>query len=215
MTPKKEVAIFSIEQKILHIQFSEMNLQLTTMARYFIFMKDKYLFMRRMEDKLAGIICDLIRINKDRVDCYKRFMSESEAPNMELKEIFYNKANKSRKNAEELTSLIPASGRGGFPENTIVPGKIFQAWCDAKKMFTGKDRKAVLNDCECGEEAALEAYKTALTSDSLNDYASRKLIMDQKYSLQTSQDMIKRYRDLQGLVLLTRYDPQLIWNQNL
>src|SRR5665647_512245 len=98
---------------------------------------------------LMEVICDLIRINKYRVGCYERVMNESEVLNMELMEIINNKANESRKNAEELTGLI-ISFEGHFSEYTVVPGKIFRAWSNTKNILNGKDRKALLNECEWG-----------------------------------------------------------------
>lgn len=150
---------------------------------------------------LLEIICDLIRINKDRGDYYERLIIETEIINMELIEILKSKANDNYKNAEKLSGLI-VSNAGYFCEYTVTPGKIFRVWKDAKNGGDGKDREGLLNSCECGDAATLEAYKTALNSDSLNDYASRELIMDQKYSLQTSHDSIKKYRDFQVLVHL-------------
>lgn len=148
------------------------------------------------------VIGDLIKINKGRADFLERILNETGDLNIEFTEILTNKINESRVNVEGLANLMMGF-EGGLLENPLPPGKIFWVWSDNKKRWNGNNGNALLNECKCGEEAIFEAYKTALTSDSLNDYNSRKLIMDQKYALQTSHDRIKKYHDLQQLIFQT------------
>lgn len=158
--------------------------------------------------ELIEVITDLIRINIDRAECFENTMRESEVLDMELIQILIDDAQKSRNNAKELIDLITVRGIS-FTKDIARPGKIYLLWKDAKKLLSANDRLILLYDYACGKEAALEAYRAALTSESLNDYASRNLIMDQKYSLQISQEMIKKYRDLQDLVSLIRINPAI------
>jgi uncharacterized protein (TIGR02284 family) len=66
---------------------------------------------------------------------------------------------------------------------------------DVKAIFTGKDRQAILENCEFGEDAAQKAYKAALASDAEISSETRQLITDQQASLKTAHDLIKKYRD--------------------
>ncbi|RZK04152.1 MAG: PA2169 family four-helix-bundle protein, partial [Flavobacterium sp.] len=70
-------------------------------------------------------------------------------------------------------------------------------WMDVKAIFTGHDRKTVLNNCEFGEDAAQNAYKMALEEEDLPANI-RSLISDQKAALRVSHDEIKRLRDSQA-----------------
>jgi uncharacterized protein (TIGR02284 family) len=43
---------------------------------------------------------------------------------------------------------------GTATEGTTTSGKLFRVWMDIKSAMTGSDRKAIINSCEYGEEAA-------------------------------------------------------------
>lgn len=68
---------------------------------------------------------------------------------------------------------------------------------DVKAVFTGHDRKTVLNNCEAGEDAAQKAYKSALEEEGLSA-DTRTLITEQKAELRVSHDEIKALRDQQA-----------------
>lgn len=65
---------------------------------------------------------------------------------------------------------------------------------DVKAIFSGKDRHAVLENCEFGEDAALKAYHTALRADDLPDYL-RQIISEQHELLLDSHNQVKSFRD--------------------
>jgi uncharacterized protein (TIGR02284 family) len=71
---------------------------------------------------------------------------------------------------------------------------------DLKATFSGSSRQAVLENCEFGEDAAQKAYDSALKSDAEINADIRQLITNQKSSLKTSHDVIKKYRDLHASV---------------
>ncbi len=103
-------------------------------------------------------------------------------------------ADESRKYKSELVAEV--TKLGGEPSTgTTNSGKLYRVWMDAKAIFTGKDRKAILENCEFGEDAAQKAYKMALASDAEIPADSRQLITDQQASLKNSHDIIKKYRD--------------------
>ncbi|MCW3093535.1 MAG: family four-helix-bundle protein [Ferruginibacter sp.] len=149
--------------------------------------------MNSIQQEFSEIIGDLIRINKIRIECYYKLTVEDNESSDELKELFEYKAIKVQNNNEELLELL--TWNDSLP---IPPGRIFLDWNKTKKMLSSENGKAVLSFCEWGEEAALEAYKSALISGALDPIA-RRVIMDQKYSLQSSHNQIKKYLDLQDL----------------
>jgi uncharacterized protein (TIGR02284 family) len=71
---------------------------------------------------------------------------------------------------------------------------------DVKATFSGHNRQTVLENCEFGEDAAQKAYEAALKSDAEISADIRQLITNQKSSLKTSHDVIKKYRDLHASV---------------
>ncbi len=103
-------------------------------------------------------------------------------------------ADDSRGYAAELTREVNKLG-GDADTGTTNSGKLYRVWMDVKAVFTGKDRQAILENCEFGEDAAQTAYKAALASDAEISADTRQLITDQQSSLKTAHDLIKKYRD--------------------
>ncbi len=145
-------------------------------------------------ENLVEVLNDLIRINNDRVEGYVRAAKETKLIDVDLQNVFNRMADESRQYASELTQKVIALG-GKPTDNTTAKGKIYRAWMDVKAAFTGQDRKSILASCEFGEDAAQRAYEEALSSDVEIDTETRKLITNQKESLKTSHDLIKKYRD--------------------
>jgi uncharacterized protein (TIGR02284 family) len=146
-------------------------------------------------DNTVEVLNDLIEINNDRIAGYTRAARETESDDMDLKAIFDRMADESRQYIGELTQEVVKLG--GKPETgTTASGKIYRAWMDVKATFTGNDRKAILASCEFGEDAAQKAYDAALTTDEELPSDVRQLIANQKASLKTSHDVIKKYRDM-------------------
>jgi len=141
------------------------------------------------------VLNDLIQINNDRVEGYKRAIKEADASDVDLKAIFQRMEDESRQYLAELNREVVKLG-GEPASGTTVSGKIYRAWMDVKATFTGSDRLAVLENCEFGEDAAQKAYKEALESDEDLSLDLRQLISNQKASLKVSHDTIKRYRDM-------------------
>ena len=145
-------------------------------------------------EKLVEVLNDLIEINNDRITGYEKAADETKEVDVDLQAIFNKMADESRKYKSELVNEV--SRLGGEPsKGTTNSGKIYRIWMDVKATFTGKDRQAILELCEFGEDAAQKAYKLALESDADIDVDTRQLITSQKSSLKTSHDLIKKYRD--------------------
>jgi uncharacterized protein (TIGR02284 family) len=147
-------------------------------------------------EKVIGLLNDLVRINHDRVTGYEKAIDELKDENADLRTLFQRFISESRQYAQELTQEV---GRlGGSPaEGTTNSGKIYRVWMDLKATVSGKDRKAILSNCEFGEDAAQKAYDTALNSDVEFEPSLRDLIIRQKTSLKAGHDEVKRLRDMQ------------------
>ncbi len=146
-------------------------------------------------DNLVEVLNDLVRINNDRIEGYERANKEAKDIDVDLRSIFSRMAEESKQYAAELTQEVVRLG-GEPATGTTASGKIYRVWMDVKATFTGKDRQAILESCEFGEDAAQKAYKLALESDAEMTAEQRQLITNQKSSLKTSHDVIKKYRDM-------------------
>ena len=150
-------------------------------------------------DNLVEVLNDLIRINNDRIEGYEKASEEARNIDVDLRAVFTRMADESRQYAAELTQEVVKNG-GEPATGTTNSGKIYRVWMDVKATFSGKDRQAILENCEFGEDAAQKAYDTALKSDAEISTDARQLITNQKSSLKTSHDLIKKYRDLHAAV---------------
>ena len=150
-------------------------------------------------DNLVTVLNDLIRINNDRVVGYEKAAEEARNIDVDLRAIFSRMSEESRQYAAELTQEVVKLG-GDPATGTTNSGKIYRVWMDLKATFTGNSRQAILENCEFGEDAAQKAYDSALKSDAEMSSDIRQLITNQKSSLKTSHDVIKKYRYLHASV---------------
>ena len=146
-------------------------------------------------EKTVSILNDLIEINNDRVVGYERAIEELTDNDGDLKTLFQRYTSESRQYSQELTQEVNRLG-GDATDGTTNSGKIYRVWMDLKTAITGKDRKAILENCEFGEDAAQKAYDTALNSDVDLEPSVRDLVVRQKAALRTGHDEVKRLRDL-------------------
>jgi len=147
-----------------------------------------------MEDKKAiDVLNKLIEINNDRIEGYETASKETDET--ELKTLFTQLAQTSQECNGELIDEV--SQLGGDPvEGTKTSGKFFRAWMDVKSALTGKDRKAILNSCEYGEDVAVNTYKKVLENNT-DDLTEDQLAMveGQHDLIKADHDMVKSLRD--------------------
>ena len=145
--------------------------------------------------KLAGLLNDLVRINNDRVAGYQKAIDELKAEDADLKVLFERYILESIQCVADLGPEVIKNG--GTPvEGTTNSGKVYRVWMDLKATFTGKGRKAVLENCIHGEDAAQKAYDLALNSGTELTPELREMIVIQKALLRKSHDEVKRLSDL-------------------
>jgi uncharacterized protein (TIGR02284 family) len=149
-------------------------------------------------DNIIEVLNDLIRINNDRVVGYEKAADEARDIDVDLRAVFKRMSEESRQYAAELTQEVVKNG-GEPATGTTNSGKIYRVWMDVKATFSGASRQAILENCEFGEDAAQKAYESALKSDDLTSDV-RQLVANQKSSLKTSHDVIKKYRDIHAAV---------------
>ena len=146
-------------------------------------------------EKVIGVLNDLVRINNDRVVGYEKAIDELKDEDADLKTLFSRYISESRKYSQELEMEV--SRLGGDPaDGTTNSGKIYRVWMDLKAAVSGHDRKTILANSEFGEDAAQKAYDTALNSDVEFEASVRDLLVRQKATLKSGHDEVKRLRDM-------------------
>lgn len=133
---------------------------------------------------------NLIQINNDRIQGYVTAAKETE--DQDLKEVFSELMQTSQDCRRELSQEVTRLG-GEATEGTTVSGKFYRAWMDVKSALSAKDRKAVLNSCEFGEDVAVKTYESELEGDKLGSLRS---VVEGQYSkIKAGHDKIKQMRD--------------------
>jgi uncharacterized protein (TIGR02284 family) len=144
--------------------------------------------------EITDVLNDLIKINYDRIEGYRKAAEESKEHDIDLHSLFKGMADESRLHVSALTTHVREMG-GEAESGTTTMGKIYRAWMDVKATFTGKDRQGIIASCEFGEDAAQKAYAEALATDADMDTETRQMITSQKETLKKSHDKIKAMRD--------------------
>lgn len=144
-------------------------------------------------EKTIDVLNSLIEINNDRIYGYETASKEVEET--DLKMLFSEVTETSMKCKAQLVAEVQSLG-GEKTESTTTSGKIYRIWMDLKATVTGKDRKAILNSCVFGEDAAIDTYTEALNEE--DDLTSNQHIMIAKQLLliKADQEKIKKVRDL-------------------
>lgn len=146
-------------------------------------------------EKLVGVLNDLVRINNDRIEGYEKAIKNLDGNNAaDLTSIYNKMIGNSRSHLNELQNEIARLG-GEIADGTTASGKVYRVWMDIKSTFSGDERTSSLEQCEFGEDAAQKAYEEALDSDAEMSAESRQLITEQKASLLKDHDQIKALRD--------------------
>ena len=113
-------------------------------------------------DDIIDTLNDLIETCKDGEEGFRTCAEDIRNP--ALKPIFEEGARRCAEAAGELRAEVQRLG--GKPERTgSLAGSAHRRWVDIKSAIMGKDDKAILNECERGEDVAKESYQKALQKD--------------------------------------------------
>lgn len=140
---------------------------------------------------IISTLNDLIEVSKDGEEGFQTCAEDADDP--KLKSYFVDLAHECKEGADELQNMVLSLG--GDPEtSSSLSGTLHRRWIDIKTAFTSHDDVAVLNECERGEDIALDAYHEALEEDLPSDV--RMVVERQLAGVQRNHDQIKQLRDV-------------------
>jgi len=147
-----------------------------------------------MENKKSiDALNTLVEINNDRIEGYETAARETNEP--DLKVLFTKLAETSQDCRIELEREVEMLG-GTPAKGTKVSGKFFRAWMDVKAAITGKDRKAILESCEYGEDHAVKTYESVLEDDREDLTSEQIALIESQYDLiKADHDAVRALRD--------------------
>jgi uncharacterized protein (TIGR02284 family) len=145
------------------------------------------------KEKSIEVLNSLIEINNDRIAGYETASKETEES--DLKKIFPELKRTSERCNSELIGEV--ANLGGTPTTeTRTSGKMYRVWMDVKSAITGKDRKALLNSCEFGEDIAVDTYRKVLRDNAQDITAHQQTLLNAQFSqIKADHDHIRRLRD--------------------
>jgi uncharacterized protein (TIGR02284 family) len=144
--------------------------------------------MEEQHHKLIASLKHLLAICNDGKEGYRNAAENVDAP--DLKSLLTAYSLQRAEFASELKSALiqlaadPDNNEGG------PIGLLHRAWIDIKTVFTANDNKAVLEACETGEKAAIEAYNEVLSDPGIVHPGIRQLLSTQRNGIQHSLNNI-------------------------
>ena len=143
-----------------------------------------------MDAKIATTLNELIETSKDGEKGFALAAKDSKNP--ALAEFFREGEHSCRLAAEELQREV--SSLGEIPEQGgSVKGAMHRGWVSLKTAATSRDDKAILEECERGEDYAKARYAEALKLD-LPDPV-RTLVQKQYQGVIANHDKVRDLRN--------------------
>jgi len=137
-------------------------------------------------DHAISVLNDLIETNKDGEQGFRT--AAEHVTNSELKTLFNIFAQQRARFASELNSEVLR--RGGDPAKTgHMSATLHRGWIDLKSAVTGKSEKAIVDECERGEDSAKSNYEDALKKSLPSDLLS--IIETQYLEVKAAHDSVR------------------------
>lgn len=141
-------------------------------------------------DDVVDVLDDLLESSRDGEYGFRASAERAESP--ELKTILLRHAGECAAAAAELEREV--RNRGGEPSSGgTMSGALHRGWVSVKAALSTNDDKAVLEECERGEDAAVARYRKALQEPL--PASVRALVERQAQGAQRNRDEVKALRD--------------------
>ncbi len=141
-------------------------------------------------DDVVETLNDLIENCKDGEYGFRTCAEHAKSAN--LKSVFTQRATGCRSAAEELQALVVRFG--GKPDTTgTVSGAVHRGWLAVRGAIALDDDQAMLNECERGEDIAINRYRKALEEDLPAEV--EQIVRNQYEGARRNHDQIKALRD--------------------
>lgn len=143
-----------------------------------------------MKADTESVLNDLIETSKDGEKGFAK--AAEDAHDAELKSLFTGCSQRCREGATELQAQVRALG--GDPERTgSAAGALHRGWISLREAISSREDKAILEECEKGEDYAKAQYRKALEQDLPADVRA---IVDRQYQgVLANHDRVRALRD--------------------
>jgi uncharacterized protein (TIGR02284 family) len=140
--------------------------------------------------EIVRVLNHLIEVCRDGQNGFRACADHAEDPS--LREVFRQGAQRCEQAADELESLVRT--RGEAPEHSgTVSGALHRGWLNLRTALSRNDNRAVLDECERGEDYAVEQYRDALEQPLPPDV--RAVVERQHRGALANHDKVRALRD--------------------
>jgi uncharacterized protein (TIGR02284 family) len=137
--------------------------------------------------KIAAHLNDLIDVCKDGEKGYRKAAEDAKDP--ELKNLFLRFSQERSNFAGELQSVV--ADLGVKPETSgTMRAALHRGWIDVKTAVSSRDDKAVIDECETGDDVAKESYERVLQEGNLTG-TTRSMVMRQYEQVKAAHDNVR------------------------
>lgn len=145
------------------------------------------------DDKIVSKLNELLEKNYDAEKGYKK--AAEDIKNSQLQDFLQSHSQQRYDFGHELKGEIKKLG--GEPEKgTSLTADLHRTWIDLRSAIAGNNDKAVIEECERGEKAALEDYQEVLASAELPE-STRSIVKQQHDRI---QDALYKIKDLEKVL---------------
>ena len=162
------------------------------MAPNFLYKHYKQIHMCKNE-KLIGLLNDLIRINNDRFEGYKNLLTAKISLDKDVRLLVYNMADQSRANTTALLSEVIRL-RTAEATGASFSAAIYRPAMGLAKPFTARDSQAILEACKMREEIVQKSYYDVICMAEEIPDRILNVVSDQKRELKRAANMISVFR---------------------
>ena len=141
-------------------------------------------------DKAISVLNELIETLKDGSKGFAT--AASDAKDTTLKALFAKYSSQRSAFASDLEGLVRSNG-GEPADSGHVAAAVHRGWINLKAAVAGNDDKAILNECERGEDYAKKAYADALKEDIPGEV--RAVVERQATEVKAAHDKVRDLRD--------------------
>lgn len=111
------------------------------------------------ENDASSVLNDLIETCKDGEQGFRT--AAEKVKDSSLQSLFSTYASQRAQYAQELQALV--SQMGGDPAASgHVAGTLHRGWINLKEALSRNEDKAIIDECEAGEDAAVKSYREAV-----------------------------------------------------
>src|SRR5256885_16182175 len=146
--------------------------------------------MAQQKEVISTVNC-LIETLKDGEKGFKEAAEAVKDP--QLKSLFQEYSQQRSRFASELQTQARSLGESEPEKTSSTAGAMHRAWINLKSAVTSGDDKAILSECERGEDSAVHEFEEAM-QDGLTGQV-REMVSRQFSAIKSAHDRGKHLRD--------------------